>query len=84
MNRKNNYKDLEKYKATCKRQKRRYYARMGESKNQRTPWSIEEIELILSSDQTDFELAKTLGRSINAIQVKRNRINKSKRKEEAS
>lgn len=37
-------------------------------------WSNEEITLITSSTLSDREISKKIGRSVQAIQIKRNRI----------
>lgn len=45
-----------------------------ETKNKNQRWSKEEIQILLTSTITDIEIAKMLGRSIGAVQVKRLRL----------
>ena len=78
MNRKSEYKDLEKHRKTCHAQKRRYYGKTAFAKNGGSFYSEEELELIQRHDITDTELAKMLNRSVNAIQIKRSRLRANK------
>lgn len=39
--------------------------------NGRMPWREEEIELVMADNSDDFALSKKLGRSINAIRIRR-------------
>lgn len=74
MNRKKEYRDLEKARKTCNAQKRRYYGKTAFAKNGRLRYSEEEIELIKKHELTDTELAKMLNRSVGAIQNKRSKL----------
>lgn len=76
MNRKNLYKDMEKFKNTRNAQKRRYYGRTSNAKNSGNPWTEDEIDLIIAHEKTDTELSNILGRSVRSIQNKRCRIKK--------
>ncbi len=57
--------------------KKRNYARGKTSTSKkREQYLSDEIQLILAKERSDRELAKLLGRSVQAIQVKRVRIKK--------
>ena len=73
MNRQNQYVDINKWRATCREQKRRYYGRTANAKNSKNRYTPEETEMILSHEVTDHELAKLLGRSVAAIQIHRHK-----------
>lgn len=45
------------------------------------PWTEEELELIMTSNKPDKELAKKLGRSVSAIHNKRHTIYNQELKE---
>ncbi len=79
MNRKNKYKDLEKWRKSCEKQRKRYYAKTTDAVNKNKPYSEREIELILQHDITDTQLSKMIGRSVKAIQVKRAKLNKEEK-----
>lgn len=74
MNRKDSYKDIEKWRNTCKKQKDRYYGKTANAKNGGMSYTHEEIKLILNHDISDTELALALNRSVRAIQIKRSRL----------
>lgn len=77
MNRKHLYKDLEKWKQTKKKQSKKYYdTHSRNATNSKKQYTPEEIELIIKHEISDVELSKILGRSVNAIQVKRSKLNK--------
>lgn len=82
MNRKNQYKDMEKYHKARNRQRARYYGKTSNAENSRQPYTLKEMELILDHNITDTELAKMLGRSVLSIQIKRSRLKKLKGMEE--
>lgn len=42
--------------------------------NSRRPWAPEDVALLSSFDGTDIELSKKIGRSVQAIQVKRSNL----------
>lgn len=55
--------------------KARYYTRMRKgATNTGRRWKGEDVELILNSPLTDRELSRQLGRSVEAIQVKRAKV----------
>ena len=57
-----------------KTNKPRYYRGWEEAKNRRTKWTAEESNLVLTFAGTDRELSAAIGRSIGAIQHRRNRL----------
>lgn len=59
-------------------QRSKYYARMKKwDVRSRMPWSAEDEEIIIEHVAPDRELAKTLGRSVRAIQVRRAQIKRA-------
>jgi len=73
MLRKKDYKDLNKWKVTSNRQKRRYYAKTQNAENRNQPWTIEEIDMVMEHKITDSELSAVIGRSVGAIQNMRSK-----------
>jgi hypothetical protein len=57
-------------------ERRRYYARLAQGcPNAREPWSKQDIEAILAPNRpSDRELARSLGRSVQAVHVRRSTI----------
>jgi hypothetical protein len=67
---------------THMKQKSRYYARgRAHADNSREAWSDEDIAIILERKSNDSHLAILIGRSVQAIQVKRSRLTEKKEKE---
>lgn len=58
--------------------KKRYYKKTQNAKNRRNIWKKWEIERILEKDTCDHNLSKELGRSVEAIQIKRCKLKKMK------
>lgn len=75
INRKKLYKDMDKWRKTCREQKRRYYEKTQNSRNKGNKYTLEEIKMILDKNYSDTELSQILGRSVKAIQVKRCKLN---------
>ena len=75
MNRKNDYADMDLFRETRKRQKRRYYGRTTNAVNRRQPWTVHDLERVLAHDITDTQLAAEIGRSVRAIQMVRSKQN---------
>ena len=71
MLRKNEYKDMQKFKKTKREQQKRYYQKTQNAQNNNKPWSDTEIEMIMAKEVSDRELSKLLGRSMRAILAKR-------------
>ena len=62
------YKDKEKLRITRNAQRKRYYHKTINAKNNRKRWEKQDIELVLTSDLTDMKLSELLQRSVSAIQ----------------
>lgn len=73
MNRKKEYKDMDKFRETKKLQSRRYRAKNGAGKYRRD-WTLHEINLVIEHSKPDSELAKEIKRSVGAIQKMRYRV----------
>lgn len=69
------YKNMEKYIAHQNRCRKRNYE-IGREGCQRHDWTQEEEQLLLCFNGTDRELAKKIGHSVQAIQIRRCRIKK--------
>lgn len=67
---KDSYKNIEKFKQTKQRQKRRYY-RKTMTGLPMPDWTKEEIIMVLKHEITDTEISAKIGRSVGAIQKKR-------------
>ena len=75
MNRKKSYADLERWRSTCRRQRKKYY---GKTQGyERREWTQKEIEMVLARDMADMELSALIHRSVQSIQIKRSRLLKS-------
>lgn len=53
---------------------KKYYAKSRTGTKIKRPWTLEEINLVCEHSMTDTELAKTINRSVAAIQVMRSRL----------
>lgn len=71
MLRREQYKDLDKYKKTKREQQKRYRIRTGAFKYKKRIYSREEDEMILAQDISDRELSEQIERSVGAIQKRR-------------
>ncbi|MDY2607231.1 MAG: hypothetical protein SOV90_04780 [Lachnospiraceae bacterium] len=76
MNRKKDYKDMTKYAKTKKAYYKRYYGKTAIYKPHL--WSAAEDAMVLEHSITDHELSEKIGRSVKAIQIRRNRLKKMK------
>lgn len=56
--------------------RRRYYAQFQGAENTGKSWTESEDVRVLARDVTDRELSAEIGRSVQAIQIRRGRINK--------
>lgn len=70
MNRKEDYRDMEKYHKACQRQHRRYYSKTSFLYPSH-PWTAEEDALVIKHEITDSELSEKIGRSVGAIHNRR-------------
>lgn len=73
MNRKKNYRNMEKYRKACRRQNQRYYAKTSNLYPARA-WNAEEDAMVLNHTMPDSELSEKLERSVRAIQHRRHRL----------
>lgn len=78
MNRKNEYKDVEKWRRTCHRQRLKYYRKTAYAKNSNKRWTDDEIEIVMKREMSDDIISKKIGRSVEAIQLKRCKENKKR------
>ena len=78
MNRKKYYKNIEKWRETCHKQRLKYYRKTAYSENHRKPWTNEEIEIVMAHELPDHSISKIIGRSVEAIQLKRYTENKKR------
>lgn len=74
MNRKQDYKDMEKWRKTCRKQNQRYYAKTSNLYSPRL-WTAEEDAMVMEHNITDSELSVKIQRSVRAIQHRRHRLN---------
>ena len=66
------YADTDKARAYRNRQRKINYDRDGSDRHRsKEPWTIHEIDMILERRLTDREVARIIGRSVRAIQIKR-------------
>lgn len=74
------FADSDKARAYRNRQRKINYDRDGsDRRHSHKPWLRYEVEMILDREYSDRELARILGRSVEAIQVKRCNLKKSDR-----
>lgn len=75
MNRKEDYRDMEKYHKACQRQHRRYYSKTSFLYPSH-PWTAEEDALVIKREITDSKLSEKIGRSVGAIHNRRYELKK--------
>lgn len=78
MRNKKGYKDMEKWRAGCHKERLKYYRQTAFAPKSDLPWTDEEIEIVLAHKSRDRDISKMLGRSVASIQIKRCRINKKR------
>lgn len=69
--RKENYRDMQRYHETRRRQMARWRQRGGSGQYPRRPWTRDELQLIIAHQMPDRELSRQIQRSVVAIQTKR-------------
>ena len=75
------YADADKARAYRNRQRKINYDRDGsDRRNHHKPWSKSEVDMILEHRLTDREIARAIGRSVAAIQVKRSNLKRRSKK----
>lgn len=75
-NKKQNYKDMEKYRKALNRQKKRYYTKTAIYDP--SSWTLEHDKMVLDHKISDTELSSKIHHSVNAIQKRRWRLKNSK------
>jgi len=66
-------------------QKKRYYDKtVKTSSNRYQRWTLEQIGIILNHKNTDTNIAKQIGKSVKAIQIKRGRTKEKYHEKENS
>ena len=78
MNRKKEYKSMEKWRKACNRQRLRYYRKTSFAKNHNKSWTEEEIEIVMNHEVPDHTISEIIGRSVAAIQMVRCKQNKKR------
>ena len=78
MNRKSDYKNIEKWRETCHKQRLKYYRKTAFAENHRKPWTDEEVEMVMLHEMTDTAISKIIGRSVEAIQMIRHKEKKKR------
>lgn len=79
MNRRNEYKNMQKWYDTKKAQQSRYYGRTAFAPQHHKIWSEEDRRKVWEHEIPDNKLAKEIGRSVGAIQMMRSRMKKEKK-----
>lgn len=69
--RKKGYRDMDKFRRTRNRQKRRYAQRTGSGQYSPRPWNVKEDEIVLKHAMPDRKIAEFLHRSVQAVQTRR-------------
>ena len=77
--RKSNYKDIEKFRLTRNKSKRKYYSKTAKYK--RRAWTELEDVIVLEHKKTDTEISKYIQRSVCSIQIRRCRLKEMEKKD---
>ena len=64
------YKDMEKFRKTRSKQRKKYYGKTSKKYPSRH-WTLEEERMVLAHDMSDHELSDKIKRSVGAIQQRR-------------
>ncbi len=75
--RKSNYKDLDKFRITRNRYKRKYFSKTAKYK--RRAWTELEDVVVLEHKKTDTEISNYIQRSVCSIQNRRSRLKKKEK-----
>ena len=70
--RKSHYKNLDKFRKTRNKGKRKYYSKTAKYK--RRAWTDLEDIIVLEHKKTDTEISKYIQRSVCSIQIRRYRL----------
>lgn len=76
---KSNYKDLDKFRLTRNKSKRKYYSKTAKYKPR--AWTELEDVIVLEHKKTDTEISKYIQRSICSIQIRRHRLKEMEKKD---
>ena len=79
MNRKCEYKNIDKFAETKRNQQARYRKRTGAFMYERRPWTEVEDKAVLDMKMSDRELSKIICRSVGNIQKRRCRLKKQEK-----
>ena len=69
-----NIKETDRYKARRYKDRQKYYDKTANAPNRYTRWTLSDEMLVYEHQYTDAELSEMLGRSVKAIQMKRNKL----------
>lgn len=78
MNRKKDYRDMEKFRRTCRKQQRRYYSKTAFLYEKRY-WTADEDTMVLEHSVPDTTLSRVIHRSVGAIQTRRSKLLKAQK-----
>lgn len=76
---KSNYKDIEKFRLTRNKGKRKYYSKTAKYK--RRAWTELEDVIVLEHKKTDTEISNYIQRSVCSIQIRRHRLKEMEKKD---
>ena len=76
---KSNYKDIEKFRLTRNKVKRKYYSKTAKYK--RRAWTELEDVIVLEHNKTDTEISNQIQRSVCSIQTRRCRLKEMEKKD---
>lgn len=78
LNRKSEYKDIEKWRETCHKQRLKYYRKTAFANNHHKRWTDEELEIVMRHEVPDHMISQMIGRSVESIQNMRCKENKKR------
>lgn len=70
MNRRKDYRDMDRFRETCRKQHRRYYSKTAFIYGKRL-WTAAEDAMVMEHNVPDTTLSSVIQRSIGAIQKRR-------------
>lgn len=76
MNHRHRYKDPDKARLMCNKTRKKNYQQTANAPNGKRIWTVRDIDIVMAHEKTDREISKQIGRSVQAIQIMRARINK--------
>lgn len=72
MNRKSNYRNMDRFRITRNNQKNRYYGKS--TIYPRSTWTFEQDKMVLEHSKSDSEISMIIQHSVKAIQNRRHRL----------